>query len=55
MNGLPDVDMDNIICIDPQLENLTDLIMQLAQPTYDKNSLGKIVVDKSRMVLLRLI
>jgi hypothetical protein len=47
INGLLDVDLDNIICIDPQIENLTELIMQLAQPTYDKNSLGKIVIDKT--------
>jgi phage terminase large subunit len=47
VNGLPDVDLDNIICIDPELENLTDLIMQLAQPTYEKNTVGKIVIDKT--------
>lgn len=46
VQGFPDVDMDNIISIDPELENLGALIMELAQPTYERNEMGKIVVDK---------
>ncbi len=47
LQGFPDVDMDNIISIDPELENLGAFIMELAQPTYQRKETGKIVVDKA--------
>lgn len=40
-------DPDSIISIDPKLSDLTELVMELSQPTYTINSAGKILVDKS--------
>jgi hypothetical protein len=40
-------DPDDIISIDAKLEELLPLTMELSQPTYSINSVGKILVDKS--------
>jgi hypothetical protein len=40
-------DPDKIITIDPFLEKLAELTMELAQPTYKLNTAGKIVIDKT--------
>jgi hypothetical protein len=40
-------DPDDIISIDSRLEELVALTMELSQPTYTINSVGKIVVDKA--------
>ena len=42
-----DVDPDTIISIAPDLPELSLLIMELSQPTYAINQVGKIVVDKA--------
>ena len=39
-------DPDHIISIDPNLPELLPLTMELSQPTYTINSVGKILVDK---------
>ena len=38
---------DDLISIDPQLEELLPLTMELSQPTYSINTVGKILVDKA--------
>lgn len=38
---------DEIISIDPNLSELTALTVELSQPTYSVNSVGRIVVDKA--------
>jgi phage terminase large subunit len=38
---------DDIISIDPALKELALLTMELSQPTYTINSVGKIVIDKA--------
>jgi hypothetical protein len=38
---------DDIISIDPDLEELVPLTMELSQPTYTVNTVGKIVIDKA--------
>jgi phage terminase large subunit len=40
-------DADSIICIDPQLPELQQLVAELVQPTYSINTVGKIVIDKT--------
>lgn len=37
---------DDIISIDPDLSQLTALTMELSQPTYSINQVGKILIDK---------
>jgi phage terminase large subunit len=37
---------DELISINPKLEELQPLIMELGQPTYSLNSVGKVVIDK---------
>jgi phage terminase large subunit len=37
---------DDIISIDPKLEELAQLSMELSQPTWSLNNVGKIVIDK---------
>lgn len=37
---------DDLISIDPQLPELNMLILQLAQPTYALNNVGKVVINK---------
>lgn len=37
---------DDIISIDPKLDELLPLTMELSQPTYSINTVGKIVIDK---------
>jgi len=39
-------DPDEIISIDPNLEELTALAQELSQPTYSINTVGKILIDK---------
>lgn len=46
LQGLPYM-ADDLICIDPQLEEVTPLISELSQPTYSINSVGKVLVDKA--------
>ncbi|MGF6878370.1 TerL protein [Paraburkholderia sp. MM5477-R1] len=40
-------DPDEIISIDPELPELTALTMELSQPTFTVNGVGKIVIDKA--------
>ncbi|WP_043614261.1 bacteriophage TerL protein [Chromobacterium violaceum] len=42
-----DVDPDDIISIDPDMPELTALTMELSQPTYTINQVGKICIDKT--------
>jgi hypothetical protein len=46
LDGLP-YNADEIISIDPDLEELNALVSELVQPTYSVNAVGKIVVDKT--------
>lgn len=46
-NQLPIEDPDKLISIDPNLPELQQLMMELSQPTYSLNSVGKVLVDKS--------
>ena len=41
-----EVDPDSIISIPKELPELRKLIMELSQPTYSSNNVGKIIVDK---------
>ena len=45
VEGMP-YDADEIIAIDPDLPELTQLTTELSQPTYSVNGAGKIVVNK---------
>jgi hypothetical protein len=38
---------DDLISIDPELPELSNLLMQLSQPTYELNNVGKVVIDKN--------
>lgn len=38
---------DQIISIDPKLPELTQLVTELSQPTYDVNTVGKILINKT--------
>jgi hypothetical protein len=38
---------DDIISIDPNLPNLAKLTVELSQPTYSINTVGKVLVDKA--------
>jgi len=40
-------DPDNLISINPRLPELLPLTMELSQPTYSINTVGKIVIDKA--------
>jgi len=40
-------DMDGLISINPRLKLLTQLTMELSQPTYSINGNGKILIDKA--------
>jgi hypothetical protein len=42
-----DVPPDEIISIDPNLGELTQLTQELSQPTYSLNWVGKILIDKA--------
>lgn len=42
-----DYNPDDIISIDPNLPELQRLLMQLSQPTYCLNNVGKVVIDKN--------
>ncbi|TXE22189.1 TerL protein [Serratia ureilytica] len=44
-NGLP-YDPDEIISISGSMENKDRLLLELSQPTWSKNTVGKILVDK---------
>jgi phage terminase large subunit len=39
--------VDDLISIDPKLPELNALIMELSQPTYEINGVGKILIDKA--------
>lgn len=45
INGQP-YDADMIVSIDGRMGNLARLTSELSQPTYSKNAVGKIIVDK---------
>lgn len=45
VDGLP-YEADEIISIDPSVPELSALAMELSQPTYSINTVGKIVIDK---------
>lgn len=40
-------DPDDLISIDPKLPDLLSLTMELSQPTYSINAVGKILIDKA--------
>lgn len=46
VNGLP-YDADDLISIDPGLDELLPLINELSYPTYSLNTVGKVLVDKA--------
>lgn len=46
IEGLP-FDPDEIISITPDLPELAQLTMELSQPTYTINAVGKVVIDKA--------
>lgn len=46
VNGIP-CDPDSIISIDPNLPELLPLTMELSQPTYTQNTVGKVLVNKT--------
>ena len=45
LNGM-DYNPDEIISISSEIENIDRLLMELSQPTWSKNAVGKILVDK---------
>jgi hypothetical protein len=46
-DGLQVVDLEDCLFIDANLDSLGLLVMELVQPTYTRNSNGKILVDKA--------
>lgn len=46
VEGFTDYQPDDIISINPNIDHLTKLTMELSQPTYKLNTTGKIVIDK---------
>lgn len=47
VNGEKEYDVDEIISIPKSVTNLNKLIVELSQPTYSQNNVGKIIVDKT--------
>jgi phage terminase large subunit len=45
VEGMP-FDPDSIISIDPDLDELNNLVSELSQPTYSINAAGKVLIDK---------
>jgi len=45
LQGLP-YQADDLISINPDIPELTPLVLELAQPTYSLSSTGKLVIDK---------
>lgn len=41
------VDPDSIISINPNLPDLSSLLMELAQPVYTINTIGKVIIEKT--------
>lgn len=41
------IDRDYVIAFDSKLKNIGKLTMELSQPTYTKNTAGKLVIDKN--------
>ncbi len=39
--------VDDLIVLDGQMPGLTELVTELAQPSYDVNTAGKIIIDKA--------
>lgn len=46
INGKKDYNKDNLISISSSIPNLKKLLIELSQPTYKENGVGKIIVDK---------
>lgn len=46
-DGLQVVDLEDCLFLDPDFDLLGMLLMELVQPTYSRNTNGKILVDKS--------
>lgn len=46
VNGKKDYNPDNIISISSGIKHLNKLIIELSQPTYKENQVGKIIVNK---------
>lgn len=46
VNGKKDYNKDNLISISSLIPNLKKLLIELSQPTYKENNVGKIIVDK---------
>jgi hypothetical protein len=46
VEGMP-FDRDSIISIEPGLDEVANLVSELSQPTYDVNTVGKIVINKT--------
>lgn len=44
---LGEYDPDDLISINPDMPELGKLTMELSQPTYSLNTIGKVVVDKA--------
>lgn len=42
-----EVDPESIISINPELEDLGALLMELAQPVYTINTIGKVIIEKT--------
>lgn len=42
-----DYDPDDLISLDSKMPDLVSVIMQLSQPTYSLNTVGKVVIDKA--------
>jgi len=42
-----EVDPDSIISINPNIEDLAALLMELAQPVYTINTVGKVIIEKT--------
>lgn len=42
-----EVDPDTIISISPDVEDLSALLMELAQPVYTINTIGKVIIEKT--------
>lgn len=46
INGKKDYNPNNLISLSSKINNLNKLIVELSQPTYSENNVGKIIVDK---------
>ena len=46
INGKKDYNPDNLISLSSEIIDINKLIVELSQPTYSENNVGKIIVDK---------